>query len=412
MKIKILLIYFTLFATAMSCRQKVNEEDPNVFYTCSMDPQVMEKKPGNCPICKMELTRTVLSPEQDAESIKLSATQIKLGNIRTEMVQTGSLNEGIELRATIAADERKISMITSRISGRIEKLYFRSEGEKINAGDPVYELYSDELQAAIKQYILLKEKSRQLDNQNVNYDQMLRSAKDKLLIWGLSEKLINTFSGNNIPQTIPFYSKKSGVITEIPVSEGDYLAEGSPVLNIADYSTLWVTAEVYPGQQQQIRAGQDVHVNIEAYPQDNIKGKVESENPELDAGSRINIIRIKIPDREGKYKPGMRAVVKVLTGVNKGISVPAEAVLFQPEMNMVWISDSNDVFRPRMVKTGIISDGKVEIISGLQEGEMIVTSGAYLIDSEYQLRKGAGGMAGMQHEGHGKTPSPAGGHTH
>src|SRR5205085_2241772 len=116
----------------ISCNKKNVEEDSNVSYVCSMDPQVIEKKPGKCPICKMELTKAVISPDQDKESIKLSETQMKLGNIITQRVEVGSIGEGINLRGSIVPDERKINSISSRVSGRIDKLYFKNTGEEIN----------------------------------------------------------------------------------------------------------------------------------------------------------------------------------------------------------------------------------------------------------------------------------------
>jgi membrane fusion protein, copper/silver efflux system len=394
---KFSLIIPIILILLISCKKKEAEEDPNVFYTCSMDPQVMEKKPGKCPICKMELTKTVISPNQDKEGIKLSETQIKLGNIKSRKAAYENIGEGINLRGTIVPDERKINVISSRVSGRIDKLYFRNSGEVIKAGDHIYDIYSEELQAAIQQYLLLKEKSQKLAEGSVNYNEMLKSAKDKLVIWGLSENQINRLNRDNSSANIPFYSKVSGTVNEVLITEGDYVNEGASILKIADYSAVWVEAEVYARDLKIIKPGLKAKVIAEAFPNEVLDGTISFENPALEPQSRINLVRVKIPDREGKYKPGMRVTVIVCFKQNKSIVIPEEAILYQPDMNTIWVLNDRNAFEPRMVETGISNNGHVEIKSGLSEGETVAISGVYLIDSEYKLRKGSGDMPGMDH---------------
>lgn len=395
----------------ISCNKRKTEEDPNVFYTCSMDPQVMEKKPGKCPICKMELTKTVISPEQNKEGIKLSDTQMKLGNIITQKVVMGSVGDGINLRGTIVPDERKINSISSRVPGRIEKIYFKNPGETIKTGDRVYDIYSEELQAAIQQYLLLKEKAGQLNGSNINYSEMLKSSKDKLLVWGLSENQINKLSQSTSSNLIPFYSKVQGVVNEVMIQEGDYVNEGSSILKVANYSSLWVEAEVYPQDMKVIKPGLKVNIVAEAYPNEVIEGRISFENPELEAQSRITIARIEIANHQGKYKPGMRVTLTAFIKEGRSLTIPEEAILYQPQMNTVWVVKDQGSFIPKMVEIGVTSNGRVEIKSGLSEGEEVVVSGAYLIDSEYRLRKGSGDMPGMDHGNTNDQPATQG-HQH
>jgi membrane fusion protein, copper/silver efflux system len=391
------LIFSIIPILLISCNKTEVKEDPNVIYTCSMDPQVLERKPGKCPICKMELTKTIVNPNEDKQSIRLSDEQIMLGNIKTQKVETGAVSEGLNLRGNIVPDQRNVSVISSRNSGRIEKLYFKNAGEKIKVGDHLYDIYSEELQAGVKQYLLLKEKSAELDGAGINYKEMLGSAREKLLVSGLSESQVNKLKPGNTSDLIPFYSKVYGVVSEVKISEGDYVNEGTSILEVADYSSVWVEAEAYPQDLKVIRPGLKVNVIAQAFPNETVEGKISFESPELESQSRINLVRIEIPNKEGKYKPGMRVTVTALLGEHRSIQVPEEAILYQPQMNMVWVLNDKGSFVPRMVETGIISNGKVEIKSGLAEGEMLVISGAYLIDSEYRLRKGAGSMSGMDH---------------
>lgn len=408
------LLLFPLLAMMMlyiSCdRKQAQEEASDVYYTCSMDPQVMERKPGRCPICKMELTKTIVSPEENQESIKLSETQIKLGNVRTVKAGEGTVGEGISLRGTLVPDERKVNVITARVPGRVDRLYFKSQGQKIGTGDHVYDIYSEELQAAIDQYLLLKEKTLKLHSGNVNYEAMLKSARDKLMVWGMTPKQISSLSRESVSSLVPFYSPYKGVAGEIRINEGDYVNEGSPVIEVADYSALWVEAEVYPKDMEAVKPGMKVKVAVDAFPDETIEGVITFENPELRPGSEINLVRIEISNKEGKYKPGMRANVTAFYSEGRSLTVPESAILYQPEMKMVWVEKEPGLFVPRMVETGITGNGQVAVTSGLAGGESVVVSGAYLIDSEYRLRKGSGDMPGMDHGKH-EEATPAG-HQH
>ncbi len=393
------LIYTLLVLVFISsCKQEVKEE-PNVFYTCSMDPQIMEKKPGKCPICGMQLTKTILLPNSNRTGIKLSETQLQLANINTLEVHSTQIGEGLSLRGTVAANENNSAVITSRVAGRIDKLYFKNEGQKIKAGERVYDIYSEELQAAIQQYLLIKTKAKQLESSTINYQEMLSTAKHKLIIWGLTENQISNFKDNSSSPLVPFYSKETGVVTDVLIGEGDYVEVGSPIISVNNYSTLWIEAEAYPSDMNNISIGTKVKVSIEEFPNEELEGQVSFQNPELQPHLKIDVVRIEIQNREGKYKPGMRATINMLSKQKNTITIPEEAVLYQPNMNVVWVQDTSGTFMQRMVSIGIKSKDRVEIISGLTAGEVVVVSGVYLLNSEYILRNGSSmeSMPEMKH---------------
>ena len=395
---KNLIYIFLLLTFLLSCKQEV-KEDPNVFYTCSMDPQVMEKKPGKCPICGMQLTKTIVTPGSSNKSIKLSETQLQLANIKTSEVEYSLIGEGLSLRGTVVPNEKNSAVITSRIAGRVDKLYFKNEGEKIKKGDRVYDIYSEELQEAIRQYLLVSAKANQLEEGNVNYQQMLVATKHKLIIWGVTENQISNFKESSANAVVPYYSPEDGVVTKVLIEEGDYVEIGSPVVNVDNYSTLWVEAEAYPSDMNDITIGTKVKVVVEAFPNEEMEGEVGFQNPELNPQSKIDLVKVEIPNKEGKYKPGMRATINVISKQKKAITVPEEAVLYQPGMNVVWTEDTSGAFAPRMVETGIKSKGRLEVTSGLATGDVVVISGVYLLNSEYQLRNGSAmeAMPGMEH---------------
>jgi Cu(I)/Ag(I) efflux system membrane fusion protein len=152
-----------------------------------MDPQVKENKPGKCPICKMELTPVKKSGHSNQDEIALSAQQIRLGNIHTDTIRDGSVGEQLVLPATLNFDQASQTTISARIAGRVERLYFKNTGAYVAKGEKLYDLYSEELNNAKQEYLLLAEKQKKLGNAVVDFDQLIRGAKNKLLLWGMTE---------------------------------------------------------------------------------------------------------------------------------------------------------------------------------------------------------------------------------
>lgn len=389
------LIGLVVFA-ACNSRQK-NNTDPDVYYTCSMDPQVVESKPGKCPICKMELTAVRKSQQSKNNEIKLSPEQIRLGNIHVDTIREGSFGNQLVLTGTLNFDQLKTNAISARIKGRIDKLYYKNVGDYVQKGAKLFDLYSEELNNAKQEYLLALQKSKTLANSIVDYDQLIRSAKNKLLLWGMTEsqlmKLANTVQASSLTS---FYATTSGYITELNVKEGDYVNEGGNILRLADLSTLWVEVQVYSSLLSQINRFATVNVKIPDFPDMQVQGRIEFVNPEINTDTRINLIRVSIPNQGRRLKPGMPAYVIIKDPAYKTLSLPADAVLRDGKMAMVWIQTGPNTYTSRMVETGMESNGVIEIKSGLRPGEAVVMTGAYLLQSEYVFRKGSNPMSGMK----------------
>lgn len=387
-----------LLTIFFSCGEKQKPIEDNVFYTCSMDPQVMERHPGRCPICKMELTKVVMTKEEmQSKTLKLSEEQMTLGNIKTDTVRLNTIGEEKTLTATTAANESNINVITTRVSGRIENIYFRSAGEKIKEGQKLYDIYSEDLANIQQEYLLaIQEKDKSLKGENFNYEPFINSAKNKLLLYGMSNEQIEGLKANGTVQTtIPIYSKHAGVIMNISARIGDYLMEGMPVLKIADLRTLWVEAQLYVNEMSELSESSNVDVTIASFPDKQIKGKVSFVNLELQQDSKINLIRVEIDNPDTLFRPGMMAYVTIKLNAKKAVTVPTNAVIRNKKMPTVWIQNKDGAFEARMVTLGIENKNNIEITSGLEIGEMVVISGAYLLNSEYVFKKGADPMAGM-----------------
>lgn len=396
MKTNNLIYYVLIFFFVFGCKEekpKVGEED--VFYTCSMDPQVWEKKPGKCPVCKMELTKTIASTKEQKNVLRLSETQLKLANIKTIPVNQGAINGSAFFRGIISNDLKGSEIISSKVVGRIEKLYFKSIGQSVHFGDVLYDIYSEELQSDIRQYQLAKAKASVIKNTELNYTEMIKKAKGKLILAGLTEKQIEKLKESENP-LVPVISERAGVVSEVLVEEGNYINEGDAILKLENYSSLWVDMEVYAGQEKDITVGKAVRVRADEFPDKVIEGRVSFIAPELKKESKVTIARVIINNKEGLLKPGMRALIELNSPEKKSLVIPSTAIIFEPNMNMVYVRRKDGAFQPKMVEVGINNNGKIEILKGLHPGDNVVVSGAYLLHSEFQLKKG-GGEKGHTH---------------
>lgn len=390
----LIAITILLFLSACNDKKKVASQDPNIFYTCSMHPQVMQDRPGACPICGMDLIPVEKKTGTDGDAIMLSDQQMQLGNIRVDTVGKETIGDETVLTATLTIDETKSTTVSARVPGRIEKLYFKNEGDYVSKGQRLYDLYSEELNNAMQEYILALEKQATLDNSIIDFKQLVQSAKNKLLLWGMSEAQIDKLAKtNHVPVVIPFYSSASGYITKLERYEGDYVPEGGTIVRLANLSSLWAEAQAYTSQLSEIDRNGTATVQLPDLGKE-VKGRIEFVNPEINPETRINLIRVSVPNAGKQLKPGMPAYVVLKNRQRNSLTLPINAVIRSEKMNMVWIEIDKNTFKSVIVETGMENDDRIEIRSGLKEGDVVVTSGAYLINSEYIFKKGADPMAG------------------
>lgn len=392
----ILLFYVLILFAACDASKKGGESD--VFYTCSMDPQVVEDKPGNCPICGMPLTAVKKSSVVNVDGIELSDQQVQLGNIRTDTMTKGSVGNTIELTGTLNINAAKTGSLSARVMGRVERLYVKTTGNYIAKGMPVYEIYSEELNNGKQEYISALQRRTLFNEQSViDFDQLIKSAKNKLLLWGMTEGQIKALEAQKqAPLTTTYYSTESGYVTSVDVTEGEYVMEGGLILQLADLSSLWAEAQVYSSQMHRISRGASATVEVPGIAAA-VKGRIEFVNPEVAAETRINLLRIVIPNAGNKLTPGMAAIVKVSTDNRHSFTLPTDAIIREANGAIVWVQTGKNKFDSRMIRTGLESDGVTEIISGLKEGDVVVVSGTYLLHSEYTFKRGSNPMVEHNH---------------
>ncbi len=396
-------IFFRVLTLTMllwACVNKVDvSSDPDIYYTCSMDPQVVEQRPGKCPICKMELTPVKKQKGEKIDELQLSEQQIQLGNIQTDTIRSGMIGDQVVLSAALNFDQTKSSSVSARINGRIEKLYFKNIGDYIKKGSPVYELYSEELNNAKQEFLLALDRKKTFANEiQIDFQQLVNSAKNKLLLWGMTEvQLAELEHSAKANPLVTFYSTASGFITTLAVQEGDYVMEGGLLVTLADLSSLWVEAQVYSSQLSEIDLQGQAMVRFPHLNNKEIKGRIEFANPEINPDTRINLLRVSIPNTGYQLKPGMAAEVILKSRQKKSLTLPIDAVIQDNNGATVWIKTGENVFKVKMVEVGLESDDRIEIRSGLTAGDIVVITGAYLLNSEYIFKKGTNPMAGHSH---------------
>ncbi len=390
-----------LLGTCKNDKVKDSEEahagHGEVYYTCSMHPQVMKDKPGDCPICGMKLIQVTKTSISENEGVQLTEQQIQLGNILTDTIRSGIIGDQTVLTATLNIDQSKINAVSARVMGRIERLYFKNIFDYVAKGDKIFDIYSEDLNSAKQEYILALEKKKVLDSSIIDFTVLIQSAKNKLLLWGLTEAQIQELAVKKFSSPVStFYSPVAGYITTLDISEGEYVMEGGTIVRLTDLSTLWAETQVYSSQSSQIDNKAVASVQFPDFPGKQTNGKIEFVNPEINAQTRILLLRVNVANSGNLLKPGMPAYVTIKGKQQNTLTLPSDAVLRTATGASVWLQTGKGSFKNFMVEIGMEQGGRVQIKSGLQSGNIVVIRGAYLLNSEFIFKKGADPMAGMK----------------
>lgn len=375
---------------------KHNKSAATTFYTCSMDPQVKEDKPGKCPICHMELT-PIKQDDTEASEISLSKQQIQLGNITTQTISETQSSLEQNYTGVLTINQEKIKTISARAMGRIEKLYFKTVGDYVAKNQAVYQLYSEDIAIAKQDYFTAYKQLAMPGDFGKNARNMLNAAKQKLLFFGLTNTQIESLKTSKevSPYTI-FYSTASGTISEISTTEGSYTMEGSSIIKLADLNSLWLETQVNVNYAKNLKIGQKAQITFADFPEKSISATVSFINPEINPETRLLLIRFEIPNQTQILKPGMQAIAKLRIKGGKGIYIPTDAVIREESASYIWIEKKPGVYENLMVETGIETNGLIEIKTKIANGQKVVITGAYAINSEYKFRKGSDPMEGMK----------------
>jgi membrane fusion protein, copper/silver efflux system len=393
MKTSITILKIVLLLLIPSCKKEEHRHaTAEFYYTCPMHPSVRSDKPGACPICNMALVKVEVKNERredHSNMVMLNVEKQILANITIDTVKSTIIKSQTTFVGKASANENKATIITARVKGRIDRLFVRQEGEQIITGQALYSIYSEALLADQNDYLSAIRQRNKFSAQQAMVKELIQAGRKKLQLWGMNEDQINKLEpSQEASALITYHSDYSGFITKLFVNEGEYTEIGKPLFQLTDLGTVWIEAEVYPDEVKYLNDQTEASIKIEALPQETFKGRIVFENPALEDNSKINLVRFWVNNGRGLIKPGMMARVTIDYNPKETLVVPKEALLIGI-MKMLWVEVEPGMYEGRTVETGIENKSFVEILSGLKEGDRVVTSGAYLLNSEFILKNGA-----------------------
>lgn len=349
------------------------------------DPMVPDQKfdkPGKSPFMDMQLEPKYANTGSDGEEggVAISSQTAQNLGIRLEKVSTKSFGESFSAVGRIEPDERRFYVVQTRIPGFVERLSVRAVGDPVSKWQKIAEIYAPELLAAQQEYLAL------IELNNVDADNALKDgARSRLKLLGMTEGEIAAITKNRKSSPrFGVYAPASGVLTELGVREGGQLMAGSSLIQISDLSQVWMIAEVPERDAARLKPGIAADVQLQSLPGEVFKGKVGYLYPMLNDSSRTLQVRIELPNKGNRLRPGMYANVAFTGQTHEALSVSTESIIATGKRKIVIVREANG-YRPVEIATGQERDSCTEILSGLSEGEDVVVSGQFLIDSEASL---------------------------
>ena len=330
--------------------------------------------------------------QTDSGLLQISPEKIQKLGVRTAAVELRMIARTLRNVGIIESDERRLHNVTLRFDGYIEKLFVNATGQAVARGQPLLALYSPELVSAQREYLIAKQgagssAASALSNSN----ELAESSLARLRNWGISEReLADLVNQDQAHFRLTVRSPAAGIVMEKSVVAGNRVTAGEVLFKIADLSQVWVLAEVYEQDAGLLRAGQTVRARLDAFPGQVFQGKVSFIYPVLNPETRTVKVRVELPNAKGLLKPMMYAQLEIATASHQALTVPRSAILDSGRRSLVLVDRGEGRFEPRQVRLGTEDDDRVEVLEGLSEQELVVTSANFLIDAESNLKGALG----------------------
>jgi Cu(I)/Ag(I) efflux system membrane fusion protein len=403
-----IIAYGLLVITLFSCNRNSNDHKNHVdtaiaaIYTCPMHPEIRADKPGTCPICGMTLVKKESDGSEnrlvELESLLLPTNEFVVSSIPVTTLQKRQENIEIEALGSIKYDSRQAGSISSRVSGRLEKLYVRYRYQKISKGQRIMEIYSPELLTAQQNLLFLLRS----DPSNTSF---IEASKEKLLLLGMSNQQLQEMIKSGKPSnTISIYSNYSGHIhesakgiemakgpgemrdislltEELSLKEGMYLRKGQPVFTVFNSQQAWAVLNIYGENQALVKVGNPVRIVPETAPGKDFRAKIDMIEPFYRPDSKTLTARVYFNNSSLAIPIGSQVKATVFGNTKDAQWLPKEAVL-SLGLDRVVFMRSNGGFRAHKITTGITHENHIQVLSGLNETDQIAANAQFLMDSE------------------------------
>ena len=387
------------------------------LYHCPMHPNYVADKMGTCPICNMDLVliepgapaATGAEPEGHA-SIVLNSERRQLIGLRTGTALKKRLAKTVRAVGRVEYNQKAQSAVSLKYSGWAQDVNVRAVGDPVRKGDALFSIYSPEALEAQRNYLIARETGLAMTEKSSAANRALgvdaaRSARERLLLWDFTEDQVKQIETQGEPMKyVTVFSRTAGVVTARNIVPGKYIEAGTDLYELVDLSTVWINADVYEYEIPLIAVGQEARVELSSLPGDALNGKVAYIYPYLNEQTRTARVRIEFANADGKLKPGMYATVAISVDLGDRLVVDDGAVLFTGTRSIVFVDKGDGLLEPRNVTTGESVDGVTIVQSGLAEGDKVVTSGNFLVDSESRLKSAL--KQGAPSAASGQTPGP------
>jgi Cu(I)/Ag(I) efflux system membrane fusion protein len=353
-----------------------------LYWHDPMHPQQKFDKPGKSPFMNMDLVPVYADAATDEGGVAVSPRVRQSLGMRIATAEMTELRQDLAAVGNVQVDERRIARAEVRTQGWVERLHVRAVNDPVRAGQVLAEVYSPELLQAQEEYLLV----RRMAKDSAENEPLARAARRRLESLGLAESGIAKLEQTGIAsRRLPLVSPISGIVTELGVREGAMVQAGTPAFTLTDLSSVWLTVEVPEAQAAALKLGQDVSATVQSIPGKSFSGRIDFVYPELNTQTRTVKARLALANPGLALRPGMFAEVSLASASRKVLTVPTEAVI-QTGTRIVVIVFEGERFRAATVQTGAERGGRTEVIKGLKEGEKVVASGQFLVDSEASLR--------------------------
>ena len=408
------------------------------LYHCPMHPSYTSDKPGDCPICNMKLEPVPTSATSHAGHpgdvpglvpVQIASTRTQLIGVRTVRVTRGALGDGSPLVGFVAPDESRLKRVQLRVAGWVKDVQVNRTGEVVSAGQPMLSIYSPELYQSEQEYLITMGASGGVGTSGASGAVVApgapgargaddshgsgahESAHARLRLLGVPDEEIARLDRERAPSSqIALRSPVTGTVLERNVVEGQYVGADTPLFTVADLSRVWILVDLYEMDLGRVRVGDRARFTADGLPGRSFEAAIDFIYPTVSSETRTLKARLSLANPEGLLRPGMYGQVSVSSRRGgSSLVVPAEAVVNTGEISYVFLARGEGHFEPRRVWTGTSDGDHVTVLKGLAEGDTVVSSASFLIDSESRLKAAIAGLGGPDSA---RVPAAVPGHRH